>query len=98
MNNQQTEQSTKSEYCSEVADAYLRSYFVGEIDLAENYTRQAQEHFNALWDELMGQIEDRLIFNLCPIVSPEDSIFGISWQDENLEPQIYSFKSPAYSQ
>ena len=96
INNSKTSQSTKSEYCSEVADAYLRSYFVGEIDLAENYTRQAQEHFNALWDELMAQIEDRTIFNLCTVISPEDNIYGISWQNADQEPKIYAFSSPAF--
>ena len=95
---QMTDQSTKSEYCSEVADAYLRSYFIGEIDLSENYTRQAQEHFNALWDELMAEIENQNIFNLSCILSPEDNIYGISWQNENFDPRIYTFHNPPYSQ
>lgn len=98
MNNNPTQQSTKSEYSSEVADAYLRSYFVGEIDLAENYTRQAQEHFNDLWDELMSKIEDIEIFNLTCIISPEDNTYGIAWQDQDSNPNIYTFESPPYSQ
>lgn len=96
--NQETKQSTKSEYCSEVADAYLRSYFIGEIDLAENYTRQAQEHFNVLWDELMAKIEDKPIFNLCRVISEEDNVYGIAWQDQDSNPSIYTFESPPYDQ
>lgn len=98
MNNKQTDQSTKSEYCSEVADAYLRSYFIGEIDLAENYTRQAQEHFNVLWDELMAKIENKPIFDLCRIISKEDNLYGISWQDQDSNPNVYTFESPPYDQ
>lgn len=98
MNDKETQQSTKSEYCSEVADAYLRSYFIGEIDLAENYTREAQEHFNVLWDELMAKIEDEPIFNLCPVISEEDNVYGIAWQDQNLNSNIYTFESPPYHQ
>ena len=97
MDDKQTDQSTKSEYCSEVADAYLRSYFAGEIDLAENYTRQAQEHFNVLWDELMSEIEDIEIFNLTCIISPEDNTYGICWQTKDQNPNIYTFQSPAYA-
>ena len=96
--NQPTDQSTKSEYCSEVADAYLRSYFIGEIDLAEGYTREAQEHFNVLWDELMARIEDTAIFNLSTVISPEDNLYGIAWQDQSSNSNIYTFESPPYDQ
>ena len=85
--------STKSECCSNAADAYLRSYFIGDIDLAEGYTREAQEHFNVLWDTLMKQIENATTFDLCCIVSPEDSIFGIGWHDSFGTAKVYIFES-----
>lgn len=85
--------STKSERCSDVADAYLRSYFIGDIDLAEGYTEKAQEHFNALWDRLMSQIENINTFDLCSIISPEDSIFGIGWHDSFGTAKVYIFES-----
>lgn len=95
MMNDLTDQSTKSEICSEIADAYLRKYYHGRIDNGEQYTLLAQDYFNTLWDELMSRIESEDIKDLCALVQEEDdeTFFGIGWLTLDNQVKIYHLKS-----
>lgn len=95
-----TDQSTKSEICSEVADAYLRKKYNGDIDLQQEYTIQAQHYFNILWDRLMSQIEHQEIKDLCPLVEEdeEETFFGIGWLTSDNQVKIYRLSDKPWEQ
>lgn len=88
-----TNQSTKSEICSEVADAYLRKYYHGNIDNDGEYTLLAQDYFNTLWDKLMNQIEFEDIKDLCALIQEEEdsdeTFFGIGWMTLQNQVKVY---------
>lgn len=90
-----TNNSTKSEICSEVADAYLRKYYLGPIDHHNgHYTSLAQDYFNTLWDKLMNQIEFEDIKDLCALIQEEDedegeTFFGIGWMTLQNQVKVY---------
>lgn len=95
-----TDQSTKSEICTEVADAYLRKHYHGDVDNAGEYTLLAQDYFNTLWDKLMNQIEFEDIRDLCALIEEQDdeTFFGIGWLTLDNQVKIYRLSHKPWDQ